>query len=161
MRKDDINSKKRIIIVMLVFAVSIIYVVGFLVHWQLFKGDELQKKAIAQQTQESTISSDRGVIYDRNGKILAQNSSVETVTACPKDVKKANKVDETAQALAEILNLDAEDLKKKLSQDIEYVEIKKKVDIETTNLIREKNLTGVFWWTTQSAITRTALLLLT
>ncbi|MBQ7901526.1 MAG: hypothetical protein IJ365_06140, partial [Clostridia bacterium] len=100
MRKDDINSKKRIIIIMLVFAVSIIYVVGFLVHWQLFKGDELQKKAIAQQTQESTISSDRGVIYDRNGKILAQNSSVETVTACPKDVKKANKVDETAQALA-------------------------------------------------------------
>ncbi len=144
MSRDEIMLKKRIIHIIFVFGLGMLVVLASLFRWQIIKGDELQKKAIAQQTQESSISSDRGVIYDRNGKILAQNSSVETVTASPKDVQKAGKVDETAQTLAQILGLDAETVKNKLNQNLDHVEIKKKVDIETTNLIREKDLAGVF-----------------
>ena len=144
MRREDADSKKRIIIILLIFTVFLIWVLFNLIKWQIIRGDEMQKAAIAQQTRESSVTSERGVIYDRNGKILAQNSSVETVTACPADVKEAGKVDEVATALAQILDLDKEALVKKLDRDIEYVEIKKKVDIETTNLIRERELTGVF-----------------
>lgn len=144
MANHSIDAKKRIIVIMLIFTVFTVYVLGFLFKWQIIKGDELQQKAIAQQTKENKVNSSRGIIYDRNGKILAQNSSVETVTACPKDVKKAKKVDETAKILAEILGLDENELKTKLNQDLDHVEIKKKVDIEITNKIREKDLTGVF-----------------
>ncbi len=144
MSREEIMLKKRIVLIIFIFALGMLVVLASLFRWQIIKGDELQKRAIAQQTQESSISSDRGVIYDRNGKILAQNSSVETVTASPKDVQKAGKVDETAKTLADILGLDEEDVKSKLTKNLDHVEIKKKVDIETTNIIREKDLTGVF-----------------
>ncbi len=144
MTREEQRLKTRIVNIVFIFAVSAIVVLGSLVRWQFIKGSELQKMAIAQQTSESNISSDRGTIYDRNGKILAQNSSVKTITASPNDVQDAEKVDETAKILAEILELDEQKVKEQLSKELDHVEIKKKVDVETANLVREKNLTGVF-----------------
>ena len=144
MKNQNLAMKKNIIIIMMVVAAGLLYVLGFLVYHQLVQGSRLQMMAIEQQTRESTISSNRGVIYDRNGKILAQNSSVETVSANPKDVRNANKVEETAQVLSEILSLDKNSLIEKFNKNVEHVEIKKKIDIETADKIREKDLKGVF-----------------
>ena len=76
MYKFGLNSKKKILVVIMVGAVLLAYVVCTLFYWQFVRGEELQAKAIDQQTRESNINSNRGVIYDRNGKILAQNTSV-------------------------------------------------------------------------------------
>lgn len=145
MTDNELNSKKKIIVVLMILAVGLLYVLGFLVYRQFVQGAELQRMAIDQQTRESTVSSNRGVIYDRNGKVLAQNSSVVTITASPKDVKNAGKVDETAQTLADLLELDKNDLSEKLNQNTEHVVIKKKVDVETAAKVREQELKGVFF----------------
>lgn len=145
MTDNELNSKKKIIVVLMILAVGLLYVLGFLVYRQFVQGAELQRMAIEQQTRESTVSSNRGVIYDRNGKVLAQNSSVVTITASPKDVKSAGKIDETAQTLADLLGLDKDDLSQKLNQDTEHVVIKKKVDVETAAKVREQELKGVFF----------------
>lgn len=145
MTDNELNSKKKIIVVLMILAVGLLYVLGFLVYRQFVQGAELQRMAIEQQTRESTVSSNRGVIYDRNGKVLAQNSSVVTITASPKDVKNAGKIDETAQTLADLLGLDKDDLSQKLNQDTEHVVIKKKVDVETAAKVREQELKGVFF----------------
>lgn len=144
MTREEQKLKTRIVNVIFVFAIGVVAVLISLVKWQFVKGGELQKMAIAQQTAESSISSDRGTIYDRNGKILAQNSSVKTITASPNDVQNAGKVDETAKTLAQILGLDEQKVKEQLSKKLDHVEIKKKVDLDTANLVREQNLTGVF-----------------
>ena len=145
MTDNELNSKKKIIVVLMILAVGLLYVLGFLVYRQFVQGAELQRMAIEQQTRESTVSSNRGVIYDRNGKVLAQNSSVVTITASPKDVKNAGKIDETAQTLADLLGLDKDELSQKLNQDTEHVVIKKKVDVETAAKVREQELKGVFF----------------
>ncbi len=145
MTDNELNSKKKIIVVLMILAVGLLYVLGFLVYRQFVQGAELQRMAIEQQTRESTVSSNRGVIYDRNGKVLAQNSSVVTITASPKDVKNAGKIGETAQTLADLLGLDKDELSQKLNQDTEHVVIKKKVDVETAAKVREQELKGVFF----------------
>ena len=67
---------------------------------------ELQAKAIDQQTRESNINSNRGVIYDRNGKILA-----DRILELKNDRTKLVKISENAgrnakkNALSEICKI--------------------------------------------------------
>ena len=144
MEKQNLESKRKIISIIGVFAIALIYVFAFFVYRQLIAGPEYQKQAIEQQTRENNIGSGRGMIYDRNGKILAQDSSVVTVTACPADVVKAGKVDEYAGKLAEILNLNRDDVAKKLNQNISHVEIAKKIEIEVADRIRAEKMKSIF-----------------
>ena len=144
MEKQGLESKRKILVVIVVFAVALMYVLGFLVYRQLVKGNEYQQRAIQQQTLENNISSSRGMIYDRNGKILAQNSSVVTISANPSRVVDLGKVDEYSQKLSEILGIEADVLSKKLNQKIGHVEIAKKVDPELANKVRELNLDAIF-----------------
>lgn len=123
---------------------ALIYVLSFLVYRQFIKGPEYQEKAIQQQTYENSISSSRGNILDRNGKILAQNSSVVTVTANPSIVVKNGKVYEYADKLSPILGIDEETLQKKLNQNIGHVDIAKKIDPELANQVRGLGLDGIY-----------------
>ena len=144
MEKQGLESKRKIVMVITVFAVVLLYVFGTLIYRQLIKGAEYQEKAIQQQTLENNITSSRGMIYDRNGKILAQNSSVVTVSANPSRVVDLGKVDEYAQKLSEILGIEKDTLIKKLNQNIGHVEIAKKIEPELANKVRELDLDGIF-----------------
>ena len=66
-------NKKRIAFGFIIIAVLMI-LLAFRVAWiQIVDADELTEKAIGQQTSDITIEAQRGVIYDRNGKLLAYN----------------------------------------------------------------------------------------
>lgn len=117
-------------------------------------GEKLRTGAIEQQTRDYQVSSPRGTIYDRNGKALAISSSAETISVSPAQIaekvkKNQYNVDDIALKLAEILELDAEDLKKKLTKKnsdgvyLADVEIASKVEPEIADEVRALNLTGV------------------
>ena len=81
--------------------------IGRLGYIQLIEGKELSKKAYEQQTLDRAINPKRGTIFDSTGQVLAQSSTVETVTVNPGNISKENK-EKVAKVLSEIFELDYE-----------------------------------------------------
>ena len=89
------------------------------VAWlQLVRGEEYSLAAREQQTSDSLITPKRGLIYDRNMKILANNISVETISISPENVRGniSQSPEEIADKIAEILELDEADVLKKIQK---------------------------------------------
>jgi len=112
-------------------------------YLQIVRGEELQKGALEQQTQDRQISAKRGAILDRNGKTLAVSASVEQVSVSPNVIKEQGNADEVVAALSDILDLDPEDVREKVTAESYYISIARRVEKETADRIREKNLKGV------------------
>ena len=135
----------RILCVFIAFA-SLLSLLGVrLVFLQVISGSELHKKAVEQQTRDSLVASHRGAIYDRNKKLLAQSSVAHTITANPNEIQKAKKnVLEIAAALAPILDMDANDIATMLEKKTNHVTIKRRVEDDVANAVRELDLTGIY-----------------
>ena len=143
MRDIKSNIKKRTTVTAKIVLLAMIVLSFRLVYWQFIKGGELQASAIQQQTMDSIVTSKRGVIYDRNGKVLAQSASVQTVTASPSEVKKDGNAKETAKTLAKLLDMDAEEIEKKITKNSSYEIIKRKIDNGVAEKIRKAELKGI------------------
>ena len=121
-----------------------------LYHWQITEHDDLQSIAVRQQTLRTTVEADRGTIYDKNDTILAMSYTAENIFLSPKEIME-NEQNRTmiAEGLAEILNVDAEDLLKKMEKTwSQYEKVKERVDEdladEVRTFINENNIKGVF-----------------
>ena len=121
------NIKKRAPWVMLVSVAVILVLITGLVYWQFIRGAELKSGAIQQQTLDSVVSPKRGIIYDRNGKVLSQSISVQTVTASPSEVKQSDDIDEIADTLARILGEDEDEIRKIITRDSSYEIVARKI----------------------------------
>ena len=132
--------------ILIFFTLCIVVLIGRLFYWQVIKGNYYKQEAYALQTKNRTISPKRGIIYDRNGEILAESISVESISVTPKNIKAENK-EKTARGLAEILNLDYEMVLEKTKKNTADEVIAKKLDKEVTDKIRawiqEEDIKGV------------------
>jgi len=141
--------KKRLLVLLVVFFVAVVALVVRVGYIQLVDGERLQKMAFEQQNRGRTISPKRGTIYDRNGKELAISASVETISVNPSDLKNTGKTLESiAEGLAEILEMDKEEVLKRISKRTSYEIVKKKVDKEVGDKVRkwveENKLSGIY-----------------
>ncbi|MCI6007991.1 penicillin-binding transpeptidase domain-containing protein [Oscillospiraceae bacterium LCP25S3_E10] len=119
------RSKKWLVVLLLVgFGLAI----GRLFYFSIIKGDELQQKAYSLQLRDTTISAKRGSIYDTNGKTLAQSATVWQVVLAPAYFKTDEQRTYVAQRLAEILDLDQNDVYEKTKEKTYYSVVKRKVE---------------------------------
>lgn len=137
--QSTLKQRKRIIFLLLAVIViffALIVRVGWL---QIVDGEKLSSAAREQQTSDSTISAKRGLIYDRNMKVLANNLSVETISITPSNVRLNTKQtpDEIAAKLAEILELDKQDVLDKINKESNFEYIKRKVEKDQADAVRE------------------------
>ena len=103
---------------------------------QFAQGKELSKLAYEQQTLDRTINPKRGTIYDASGKnVLAQSSTVSTITVNPVNISKENK-EKVAKALSEIFEQDYETTLKKVSKRSSIETIVRKVDKDKVDKLR-------------------------
>ena len=150
-RRANRIIQTRTLLLLGVFGVlAFVLLFAKLYHWQITEHDELQSVAVRQQTLRTTVEASRGTIYDRSGTILAMSASAEDIFLSPKEIVE-NDQDQNliANGLAEILNLDAADILKKMEKtNSQYEILKKKADDELADKVREfinKNeLRGVF-----------------
>lgn len=102
--------RRRLALLMAVFA-ALFFCVGIqLFRLQILQGEELQRRAQKQWTSESVIAPQRGTIYDRNGKALAMSATAYTASVSPRQVKD---LDGFARTLAPILDLSEEYIKER------------------------------------------------
>lgn len=148
MAGNSLLIKRRLLVVLIVFILLITLIVVRVGYIQIAQGEELQKMAYEQQNRGRVISPRRGSILDRNGKELAVSASVETITVNPKDIKTVDSIDEVAQSLAQLLDMDLEKVKKIITANSSYQILKKKVDKEIGDEVRkwanENNIPGIF-----------------
>lgn len=139
-RKESyIEQKKRIIVFFIIFVVACIVLVARLFYWQVVRSEELSAKARDQQTSDNVIRPERGLIYDRNFKILANNMSVETISISPQNVRdnKKQTKEEIAKNIAECLEVDEATVLKKIEKKSSFEYIKRKVEKEQADKLRE------------------------
>ena len=86
-----------------------------------------------QQNLDREISAKRGVIYDRNGEILAMSASSEMITINPNNIPKEKK-ELVARKISEVLEIDYEKILKKVNRNSSIEIIGKKIEKEKSNI---------------------------
>lgn len=109
-------------------------------YLMLFQSDHYKKLALDLHQRERSIKAARGMIYDRNGVKLASNSQVCTISVIHSQIEKP---EEVIAFLAKELEMDEEEVRKKVEKISSREKIKSNVPIETADRIREAHLLGV------------------
>ena len=144
MSAPAVTNRKRLLYflmgVSLVFFILIIRI-GYI---QMVWGTELQEKALDQWTRTLDVYPQRGIIYDRTGKVvLAQSASADSIAARPSQLEDPR---DTADKLAAILGMDAEKLYEALSDtNRSEVWIKRQLTREESVSVRELNIKGIYF----------------
>ena len=170
-RKSDAARQANLVIRRRTTGVMMLLIGAFLVLlWRLYdlqinRHEEMQNRAVNQQTRSAVISASRGTIYDRNGNTLAVSATAETINISPMEIAeyvesqeksieeaaaKAAEKGETytapelrdqtyiARGLSRILEVDQEKLEKAM-EDLgsQYFNVRKKVEREMADQVRQ------------------------
>jgi len=108
--------------------------------------------ARSQQTRDVVIDASRGRIYDRNGNVLALSAAAFSVWARPDMIRSTRHNDEalamrqinnTAEELAAILDMDVDRVRDIITQDRGLIRITRGVKREEADMIRALRLRGI------------------
>ena len=113
---------------------------GRLFYLMVLSSEELSEKALGVEQRERSIKAARGIIYDRNGVVLADNQPVCTISVIHSQVTEPEKV---IKFLSEKLSMDEAEIRKKVEKISSREKIKSNVPKETADEIREASLSGV------------------
>lgn len=113
---------------------------GRLFYLMVLSSEELSEKALGVEQRERSIKAARGIIYDRNGVVLADNQPVCTISVIHSQVTEPEKV---IKLLSEKLSMDEAEIRKKVEKISSREKIKSNVPKETADEIREASLSGV------------------
>lgn len=170
-RKSDAARQANLVIRRRTTGVMVLLIGAFLVLlWRLYdlqinRHEEMQNRAVNQQTRSAVISASRGTIYDRNGNTLAVSATAETINISPKEIDeyvksqeksieeaaaKAAEKGETytapelrdqtyiARGLSRILEVDQEKLEEAMENlGSQYFNVRKKVERELADQVRQ------------------------
>ncbi len=85
-----ISSTAKQLIVLGFIVLFSVYVGAYLLKYSILDGDKWRMLATDQQLSVVVINANRGSIYDANGTVLAQSSTVWDVTISPHNIENAN-----------------------------------------------------------------------
>ena len=136
MLKNNLSSRKRMQVELIVFFIVSIILIVRIAILQFIQNNDLQAKAEEQQSSSRNVGARRGTIYDNSGEtILAVSSTVYTVTINPMKIEEAKK-EVLAKKLTEIFELDYEKTLKKVNKKSSIENIAKRQTKEKTDILR-------------------------
>lgn len=133
-------NRRMLLIYVICIALVCTAVAGKLVWLMVFKSEHYSEKASEVQQRERKIKAPRGRIFDRNGKVIASNKTVCTVSVIYNQIKNPEKV---IEVLSNELNSDKEEVRKKVTKRSSREKIKSNVPKDIGDKIREYQLEGV------------------
>lgn len=149
MAKIDLLSKKRLLVLLVVYSLIGVALVARFGWIQIVQGDSLKKEAFLNQTRDTVFTPKRGNIYDRNGKELAISVEVYTIYADPVVLEQTGEdFDKIASKLSDVLKLNKDDILKKLKKEkSQYEVIGQKVEKDKKEEIKkwviDNNIDGI------------------
>ena len=133
------EARVRILVLAGFFILLFGLVIARLWYLQVDQYETYTQKVLNQQLRDTTITANRGTIYDTNMNILACAQSVENVYLAPNELKQAGEdIQAISAALAQILDKDAALIARKAAdRSMRYQQIAANVDTETAAAIRQ------------------------
>ena len=141
----------------LMVTISVILAVVFfirLVDFQVVRAESINEISLQKRAVAMTVPAVRGDILDANGKVLATTIYRYDINAAPAMVRPVERVvdgvsqvvsvESIATELARLLDLDSAQLLTKLIGTSNYVNLKKRVDAETHQLIVDLGVPWIF-----------------
>lgn len=140
---ENVNKtyhRKKITITFFLCAAILVFLFFRLVYLMAFRAEYYATKATELHERERSIKAARGKIVDRNGKVLADNRTVCTISVIHSQIEEPEKV---IAILAEELGISPEYVRKRVEKYSSIERIKSNVDKEIGDKIREYDLMGV------------------
>lgn len=140
MKKAMTFHRKKIWLVFLICAVMMLGMIGRLVYLMGFRSDYYYQKAQDLHERERDIKAARGQILDVQGRVLADNKTVCTISVIHSQIKETEKV---IQILSKELDMDTETVRKRVEKVSSIERIKTNVEKSVGDTIRDYGLEGV------------------
>ena len=138
--RNKTYNKKKMLVVFLSALLMIFFLIARLVYLMIFDAAYYQQKAKMLHEREREIKAARGEIIDRNGKVLATNKAVCTISVIHSQITDPERV---IQVLADELGIEKEMIRKRIEKVSSREKIKTNVEKETGDRIRAYELDGV------------------
>lgn len=113
---------------------------GWLAFLMIPQSGYYEQRANDLHERERTIKAARGLIYDRNGVVLADNQSVCTITVIHNQITDPERV---IEVLSKVLDIDEATVRKRVEKVSSIEKIKSNVPKATGDIIRSYKLDGV------------------
>ena len=136
MEQINLKNKRKMKNCLYIAFLVLIFLTIRIGYLQFIKGSKLQELAYDQQVQKRKINSKRGTIFDSSKKyILAESSTVYTVTVNPTNISKIDK-EKVAKAMCDIFDLKYDKVIQKIEKRSSIETIVKKVDKDKADILR-------------------------
>ena len=132
--------RRGILRVSLAIGVALVYLCVRLGDLMLIQSAHYQDLAYDLHTRERQLKAMRGEIQDRNGKVLASNRTVCTISLIHSQIKD---VDAVVAVLSDALDMDMDAVRKKAEKITAREIVKTNVEKSVGDAIRELDLSGV------------------
>ena len=138
-RANAVILRRGIFLMVLLGVVTFAILLVKLFDLQIIQHEELEAKALAQQTRSMSVSASRGTIYDSQGQVLAMSATVQNVVLSPKDIaEKEMDKNLIAGGLSRILHVPrATILEKMENTSLQYVIVKRQVESGEEEAVRQ------------------------
>lgn len=133
------HRRKMLIVAAFIVGIGLV-LMGRLAYLMIFRSAYYQSQTDALHERERSIKAARGLIYDRNQRVLADNKSVCTISVIHNQIKEPEKV---IRVLSEVLSLDEAKVRARVEKVSSIERIKANVDKTLGDKIREYKLDGV------------------
>lgn len=140
MKNCKTAQRQRIIFAYVMIVILTLSLTGRLAYLMVCKADYYGNRAKDVQQRERRVKAQRGVIYDRNGTVLAGNKPVSTISVIHNQIEEPELV---IRSLADILELSEETVRKRVEKVSSIERIKTNVEKELSDQIRSLGLAGV------------------
>ena len=134
------HNKLRLLQFMIIASVLLTVMVIRLGFIMIVKSSHYGEAAEQIQERERSIKAPRGLIYDRNGVVIADNKAVCSISVIHSQITDA---EEVIRVLSDRLELDEADVRKRVEKVSSREKIKSNVDKEVADEIRALSLDGV------------------
>ncbi|MDA8335630.1 MAG: penicillin-binding transpeptidase domain-containing protein [Peptococcaceae bacterium] len=138
--RGTLSIRKRTAFLLLVTGMAFILIWTRLFWVQLLWGRQLGEMGLLAHTGEIPVEAPRGNILDRDGNLLVDSVSVDSLYAVPVQVKDPAA---TAAELAEATGMDQTRIFNLVTQKAAFVWLKRKVDDNTAARVKALNLPGI------------------
>lgn len=133
-------NRKNLFIVVIVVLAALAYLVWRLIYLMVINSENYAAKAQELHERERSIKAERGIIFDRNGTIIATNKPVSTISVIHNQITDPERV---IKELSKMLDLSEEKVRARVEKYSSIERIKSNVDKETADAIRNLSLDGV------------------
>lgn len=147
--KADLSVFRSVFMMVFVF-ILLGLLIGRAIYIQVINSEFLQERGNERFMRHIEIPSFRGKVLDRNGNILAITNMTKNIVMNPLELN-IQKENEKIKDLLKILNISRSEFDKKLTgtSNKNFIYIKRQVDLDVAEKIKNLKITGVFFENSQ------------